>query len=164
GTTGRAKATCPAGTKVAGGGVSASRADILVEVASTAPFDGRDRNSKPENGWEGKLNNETTDTVFMRAHAICADRGDFTYHETSNRLWAHSKAKDSVGWGGGFPTGGGVFITGTDAGLEVGDTVPTDSPDSNTEPDNGWRGTANNESDSGRVLQVTAICLPRPGG
>ena len=66
------KAPCPAGTNVLGGGHynNGTFGDLI--GAHSYPYDGPDRNSKPNDGWAAQLRSLTR-TLKVRIYAICAD-------------------------------------------------------------------------------------------
>ncbi len=137
---------CPHGFKLTGGGVETD-GNFQVEVASTKPVDGPDRNSKPDDRWEGSANNGG-----MTVTAVCAKSGTYKYvHSTRKSLPDNSERHTSVNCPSGTRvTGGGVDTTGIDPGLEV----QSSSPDLQ-----GWFGAANNDNTGhNEKMQVFAIC------
>jgi hypothetical protein len=66
-----AKARCPTGTYVAGGGnyISGSTEDATMQV--TRPFDAGDRGKKPDDGWRVKAFNLRGTRTELTAYAMC---------------------------------------------------------------------------------------------
>ena len=152
--------SCPGHTKVVGGGVFTSNTDVRIEVAATEPFDGRDRNSEPDDGWVGDANNGTDSTESMTVYAVCASSGRYEYlHSSRLELADNSAGALQVPCPQGTAVvGGGLDVTGIDPGVEVADTFPIDGPDPGRTPDT-WFGQANNDnSGSTQSMTVFAIC------
>ncbi len=149
-----ARARCPAGTKVTGGGVTTdSSGTSKVTVAASEPFDGADRGSRPDDGWLASSNNGTTRSQDMAVTAICAESGHFDYrHSARKPLPNDTEASATAGCPVGTSvTGGGVDNSGTDLGAEIESTFP--------DPDEDWVGRANNDSTGqAATMQTFAIC------
>ena len=156
----QAKAKCPAGTNVVGGGVGAP-GDHGVEVGATEPSDGGDRDSKADDAWLGRESNSSSAKTRMTVTAVCATRGKFAYvRGPAKSVHNNTQVSASVSCSGSQQvTGGGVDVTGKSTDVEVADTFPRDDGDPGTKPDNGWRAGANNDG-SGRTrsMRVFAIC------
>ena len=151
-------ATCPAGTKLAGGGVFSDGGDHATEIGDSAPAG----TGAHPNAWTGTINNGSSQEIAMGVVAVCATQGH--YHvERSLRLPVdnNSQAGASVKCPAGtHVSGGGVHITGLDDALEVASSAPFDAGnDPNVTPDDGWHGVANNDGSGGTVLmQTDAVC------
>ncbi len=101
------------------------------------------------------------DTVNFKVTAVCAKRG--TYKVVSSgpkRLPDNSQVSATARCPQGAQvTSGGVRITGTDSDLEVAQSFPFDSFDPGHLPDNGWRGSANNQSTGQpQRMETFAVC------
>jgi hypothetical protein len=154
------KVSCPGGSDVVGGGVQAA-GDHGVEVGSTEPSDGGDRDSKADDAWLGRESNTSSHRTTMKVTAICAKHGTFTYisgpaslvpNDSQVSASAACPANTQV-------TGGGVDVTGNNTDIEVADSLPQDDGDLDDVPDNGWRADANNDnSGRGEHMQAFAIC------
>jgi hypothetical protein len=72
GTQRTAKANCPGGTSVTGGGVHVGGADPEVNVHSTSPFDGPDADTRRDDGWLASATNETGTDAVLLTYAVCA--------------------------------------------------------------------------------------------
>jgi hypothetical protein len=68
-----ARARCPAGTNVTGGGIDNSGIEVGAEIANTDPFDtDNDADSHPDDGWEGSAQSKNSGQAErMQAFAIC---------------------------------------------------------------------------------------------
>jgi len=156
-----AHTSCPAGTKVSGGGVALVGGDHSVEVGTSAPSDGPDANSKPDDAWSGTGNNGTDDSVNMHVIAVCAKRGVYRVVESDrtpipNNRSASAEVRCPAGT---RVTGGGVDIRGIDTGLEVNSSFPTDGGDIGFTPDDGWEGIAyNDDTGSPDRMSTFAVC------
>jgi hypothetical protein len=149
--------TCPKGTTLAGGGVSATGGDHKTEIASSAP----EGNGPRPDSWDATVNNGSTQTVSATVRAVCAERGVYKVVRTPPMplpdhgqvtAMANCPKRSHV-------SGGGVRITGLDNGLEVAGSAAFDNVDGNVTPDDGWQGTANNDSSgSSQTMQTFAIC------
>ncbi len=163
--TATATATCPAKTKVTGGGVAVSGGNVSLEVSSTRPIDNGDRDSKPDDGWFGRATNRSGGDKAMDVFAICR-KGSYAYRSNTVRLPDLTQGAGLVPCPKGTRvTGGGVGLnrpSGSDVfGIEVSGTFPFDlGTDPNPAPDDAWAGGANND-DTGDVLTMTtfAICM-----
>jgi hypothetical protein len=154
--------SCPAGTKVTGGGINTGSILPQVEVSSSEPVDDSDPGSEPDNGWLGIANNGRPGSVGMTVEAVCAKSGSFKYVQTPPASVADGGQISNVAScpKGSQVTGGGVDITGIDDGIEVAGTFPSDGGDQGFTPDDGWEGVANNDATgSPERMQVFAICL-----
>jgi hypothetical protein len=137
---------CPHGFKLTGGGVDTD-GNFQVEVASTRPDDGPDRNSKPDDRWVGSANNGG-----MTVTAVCAKAGSYKYVHSARKPLPDNSRENAVARcpAGTRVTGGGVDTTGIDAGLEV----KTSSANPRF-----WFGSANNDNTGhDEKMQVFAIC------
>ncbi len=86
---GEAFATCPAGTRVVGGGAYLSGSSLETEIKSSAPYDGvSDNDTRPDDGW-GAAGNAGPTQETLTTHAICAERRHIRY----------ASAKRVVGFG-----------------------------------------------------------------
>jgi hypothetical protein len=157
---GQAKAGCPKGTRVVGGGVGAP-GDHGVEVGASEPADGGDKDSKADDAWLGRESNSSSKRTTMKVTAVCAKRGTFAYvrgpatalpNDTQGTVSASCPGSSHV-------TGGGIDVSGKSTAIEVGDTFPSDDGDPGTVPDNGWIATGNNDgSGATKHMRAFAIC------
>ena len=147
------KARCPAGTHVTGGGIGRTGGGSNDNLLISAPYDGGDKDGKPDDGWRGRLvPTNTAQVVTLRA--ICSDALHLSYRreETTD--------SGTLALGAGCPTdsvatGGGVELTGDD-GPDLHASIPNDFGDTNTTPEDGWFARAN--ASSTRTMTVHAIC------
>jgi hypothetical protein len=156
-----AKAKCPAGTKVVGGGVSTVGGDHSVEVNSSEPADGNDADHKPDDAWFGTAGNGLGAALTMEVDAVCTSHGHYTVVVgPRTTLPNKSIATSAVACPHGTRvTGGGTEIDRPSTDLEVHDGFPIDGSDADTTRDDGWQSTAYNDG-SGSVahMKTFAIC------
>ena len=156
-----AKARCPAGTKVVGGGVSTVGGDHSVEVNSSEPADGSDSNHKPDDAWFGTANNGFGADLTMEVDAICSGHGQYTVVAGQRTTVPDGAIATSAVRcpHGTRVTGGGTDIDRPDTSLEVHDGFPIDGNDADTTRDDGWQSTVYND-DSGNTahMKTFAIC------
>jgi hypothetical protein len=152
---------CPTGTQLSGGGVEVGGDSHKNEVATTEPLDGPDAGTLPDDGWFGTGNNGLDQPVALFVFAVCASDGSFKYPHSIRRAVDDNNQVSAAVFcpAGTHVTGGGVEITGNDDGIEVADSFPVDGGDTGRVPDNGWRGTVNNDNTGGtHQMQAFAIC------
>ncbi len=156
-----AKARCPRGTHVVGGGQFVFSAPREATLVSSAPFDSGDRKRAPDDGWKSTVNNAEINPTQNRlaVWAVCSD-------------YKPRYVKDSASVGGTPPDfsertrcrngarvmGGGVRLAATyDDGAWLRSSAPFDSNDRRNKPDDGW--TAEGVVEERQVnMTVTAIC------
>ena len=93
---GVAKAACPAGTRVVGGGENIAGPAADARLNSSAPFDGSDRDTRTDDGWRVRMFNSGTSTKHLTAYALCRSE-PATYLGPSE----YPVTSDSVGLGTG---------------------------------------------------------------
>jgi hypothetical protein len=138
--------SCPAGTKVTGGGADIT-GDHRAEISSSEPADGQDANRINDDAWFAVVNNGTSIRQHMTVNAVCSTVGRYKIvssrhvrlpDNTQVAATAHCPAGSRV-------TGGGLGIRGFDNGYEVAGSFPIDGKDPDKLPDDGWTGIANND-------------------
>jgi hypothetical protein len=145
---------CPAGTVVLGGGVSHSGGGVDDEVATTAPFDGRDRDRRPDDGWIGEVNLGSTG-LTITAYAICGPFGGINYPSRAKTVRARTRGRIFVACPEGHTlVGGGVRTVGTSTRTVVAETTRD-----LTQFPNRWRGAVNNGLRKGTTFTAYAICM-----
>ncbi len=161
GDTNAAKARCPAGRKVIGGGVATHPGDHSVEVFISRPADGSDANSRLDDAWYGAAGNGTDSAVSMRVFAVCAKHGTYTVKVgPSVTVLDFDSATSTVKCPSGTRvTGGGASIDGASTDVELHDSFPIDGPDDDAFADDGWQSTMYNDlSGHTRHMRTYAIC------
>jgi len=145
---------CPRGTHVTGGGVDngAHDDDLLI----SAPYDGNDGDSKPDDGWLGEVV-PTHTAQITTVRAICA-KGKLTY-ESGDETGTGNPDAGATCPTNAVVTGGGASISGG-AGATLFRSQPSDVGDANTTPEDGWYGLAH--TISSRTLTIYAICRKVP--
>jgi hypothetical protein len=68
---GSVKAKCPAGTRVASGGAGLDGAASKSYLNSSYPLDGRDGDSKPDDGWKARAFNASSSRAHLRVSVQC---------------------------------------------------------------------------------------------
>jgi len=156
---GSAFVNCPSGTSVVGGGVSTSGTGNDDVVASSAPIDGPDADSKPDDGWNGYVANGEGGTETETTWAVCAMSGTYRYISATATLGTRVARKVSCPAGTSV-TGGGVHVTDASSSpfLRVNTSEPLDGPDGDAKRDDGWMASASNRGDPTQTMTVYAIC------
>ncbi len=153
---GVAEAACPdSHPHLTGGGVriTGDNSNFDLEVGSTNPETGVGSDK-----WLGEANNSSGSAAQMTTTAICA-KGRFRYPDGSKSIPPGDQASKRVHCPSGTKViGGGVSTEGDSPKVEVASTEPFDGSDANSTPDDGWLGSANNGTKSGKTMNVTAIC------
>ena len=120
------KAPCPKGTHVLDGGAFTTGGSSEDEVAESAPYDGRDSNHRPEDGWLGSVNAGAEQAMTV-TYAICSDSIGAVYRRQVVGL-----STDSAGGpecpAGTNPIGGGVAIAGKSTDLPLVSSFPGQTP------------------------------------
>jgi hypothetical protein len=152
---GTAEARCPSGhPHVTGGGVriTGDNNGLELEVASTNP------EGDPPDAWLGEANNGSGSDAEMTTMAICG-KGRFKYPVNSKNIIPGGQATTRVACPSGTKlTGGGVATEGNSPKVEVAASRPFDGSDGNSTTDDGWLGSANNGTNSAKVISVFAVC------
>lgn len=141
---------CPRGTHVTGGGVDNGGHDD--DLLISAPYDGNDGNTQPDDGWLGHVV-PTNTAQITTVRATCAT-GKLTYESDSETGTGNIDTGDTCP-ANAVVTGGGASITGG-AGAYLYASQPTDVGDTNTTPEDGWYGLAH--TTNSRTLTIYAIC------
>ncbi|MFN8621850.1 MAG: hypothetical protein U0869_14050 [Chloroflexota bacterium] len=146
---------CPTDFPTAtGGGVQIEGIDpeMDLEVHGSGPSD---------TGWSVAGNNNTGLEATMTVHAICA-RGPITVRTKAVSIKPNGAGATIVGCRAGTSaTGGGAAIIGGTHSDEVTSSEPTDGPDADRDPDDGWYGSAGNGSGQATKLRVWVVCAGR---
>jgi hypothetical protein len=151
---------CPRGSSVTGGGVFIAGTATSIVVSTTAPFDGKDGDRRPDDGWLGRANNGSALPEDMTTYAICSKNGRFDYAHGSSKLGSKGEAlaqarcpkNDSV-------VGGGAGISKGGLPTQLTYTQPYDGPDADSDPDDGWVSDATNHgAKGGHTLTSWAVC------
>jgi hypothetical protein len=66
-----AKAQCPAGTRVVGGGAFVTGDVTFAQLKATRPFDSGDSGDKPDDGWLARATNIGSEPLKVTATALC---------------------------------------------------------------------------------------------
>lgn len=151
-----AKARCPKGTSVTGGGLTSDSNEEF--ILASAPYDGNDADPKPDDGWRTSVvTGIGQPDRQLRAHAFCSSRFTLAYRrDTDTDVTLDGSALADCP-GRAAITGGGIAISGG-AGAFVNTSAPVDDAGAEDEvPDDAWQGSAGVTTGSRRV-DVYAIC------
>jgi hypothetical protein len=143
------RTTCPKGTRVTGGGPVPT---FGVRIVSSHPFDGRDRDRVPDDGWAARARNLMSfrGAVFVDANCLATKRGATRLRyrtSTSHSVYCPDDA---------HLTGGGIKHRASDSSVAwMNTSAPIDGTgDVDDIPDDFWYGRV---PDYPRT--VYAICL-----
>ena len=155
-----AKVPCPDGRHVLGGGIFIATSESFVN--STYPYDGADRDRKPDDGWAGRVLDTIGGFGGMEAYAICKGGPLPTYRKAAA---SGVEENSAAGPKARCPraehvSGGGVRISGPGNRGAVTGTMPLDRGDAGNAPDDAWRGSGLNLSGTPKRVTAFAICLP----
>ena len=149
-----AKAKCPRGTSVLGGGVRAETTPEL--MLASAPFDSKDPGLKPDDGWTVRLENgQGINDIF--AIAICSKKLKPHYATNSTPTGSGELVRTAACDQDEAVVGGGGAVTG-DADAYLNATHPADISDADTTPSDGWRSVAYVDAGA-QALTSYAICV-----
>ncbi len=116
-----ASVKCPKGQHVFGGGVSAHASSVV--LVASFPFDGKDRDKRPDDGWRVRVDNRDAATTAHVA-AVCAARQP-TYRTQSFKAVPGDQSTSSALCGHGrHVTGGGVDYAPPAGDGLIADTFP----------------------------------------
>jgi hypothetical protein len=127
-------------------------------MTSTAPADGRDRDTKKDDAWLGFTNNDTTKDEPRRVNVICSS--DASIESRSKAKFVphgdtHWRVKCPAGT---HVAGGGVDASRHEQNVFVRSSKPVDGADAGDAPDDGWLGEVTNNRDEPVKAVVWAIC------
>jgi hypothetical protein len=172
-TQGTVSAPCPNGQPVVGGGVASTGGSVSrMWVHSSAPYDGSDADSAPDDGWRASVANVSSDDPFahnVTAYAICDKTrrlSAYGYMKKTVPLAENAQARTDVlcAASSQVVVGGGVAATGNyDDKVFVNTSRPLDAGDVDPAADDGWRAAVDNSegivSDhTANAVTVYAIC------
>jgi hypothetical protein len=146
------KLACPKGMHVLSGGGYTTGSSLDDQLAQSAPFDGRDDNKTPDDGWLASVNAGLQDQK-MKTFATCSDKLAVAYKHHSSNLTAAGPESLVLCPTGKIPMGGGVTVDGH----------PLDTPMAASTPGSaGWYSWT--RSPNGNVGVVYAVCARRGSG
>jgi hypothetical protein len=148
------KAKCPDGYRVIGGGIHS----VDPIVTATAPFDGKDDDSKPDDGWKATAVNNHALEQELKAQAVCRKSGTWqlAYKSTGVGAAGNTTAHGGVLCVEGTVVGGGASIKGPNGDVRLQESYPNDSGGTDT-PD-GWSAGLTNLGADPASGAVHAIC------
>jgi hypothetical protein len=140
------KLACPKGMHVISGGGYTTGCSLDDQLAQSAPFDGRDDNRTPDDGWLAPVNAGLQDRK-MKTFATCSDKLAVVYKHRSSNLTGVGPESFVQCPTGKIPVGGGVTVDGR----------PPDTPMAASTPGSeGWYSWT--RSPNGNVGVVYAVC------
>jgi hypothetical protein len=154
-----AKAMCPGGRHVTGGGVHSSKHIMQMLVLSSFPVDGPDGDSIHDDGWKAKVDNITHSSLndTIEVFAICS-QGSNVYRQRRFKSPQDLQTKGTAPCPAGrHVSGGGVRTRARYDVQRAHSLFPVDNGDSGSAPDDGWGAVENTLSPS-RRFTVFAIC------
>jgi hypothetical protein len=135
---------------VLGGGVQTSGTSLADEIATTAPFDARDRDRRPSDGWIGEVNSGPT-AQTMTTYAVCAPFGGMSYPARSKDVRPGTRSTAVAQCPRSHRgIGGGVRTIGTSTRTVVAESARRLG---------GWRGAVNNHLAKRSRFTTYAICI-----
>lgn len=159
-TTRTGRRRCPAAATVISGGVYLTGGGLGAEVASMGPFDGRDPDRRPDDGFQASASGDREGAQTATVYAICSSNSEVRYVSQERALPKRSLAKATARCPGiTSASGGGATVSKPNLKIELSASRPFDSDDPDSAPSNGWSGGAANGTRKPRRLTVTAICV-----
>lgn len=143
------KLRCPAGTRVSGGGAYTTGSGLEDEVSDSYPFDGKDADTKPDDGWKGAVNGGSASQ--MRAWAICTNAVRLTYRSAPVQPVSFGGQVTVPCGAGQRPVGGGIGVPGKALTSPLKGTVLSSFP-------MGWQSSVINMTSPAPTAY--AICTP----
>jgi hypothetical protein len=148
-----AKARCPDGYRVIGGGLQSANPVVL----ATAPFDAGDPDSKPDDGWRIRATNASAQPQELIAHAVCRAAGawQLSYRSVSESVSGGTTDGTTRSCpAGAAVTGGGVRIDAGPGAARLFEMFPAGG----APPQQAWFGAITNLSMGSISATVHAIC------
>jgi hypothetical protein len=145
---------CPKGTRVTGGGAFLESANG--RIRASGPADGPDGDAAHDDGWLGAVNVQVPDvgSEQVTVYAICSKSPKGLKYVSESTI---DGAPVSVECPAAHKVvGGGSSIESNGESTYVADSIPVDTDDANSKPDNGWGISA--VGALGETVVVHAIC------
>ena len=158
-----AKAACPAGTHVIGGGARPFDSELNVPyefwLNRTAAYDGPDPDGTPDDGWIGRGFNWQGGSKRLVVSAICF-AGEVRYATKSVSGLPRKGMTTQVPCPAGtHVAGGGASLSGNAERARLHTSYPYDSGDADQQRDDGWLARAYNSGGGTKTLTVQAMCV-----
>ena len=150
GSTKTVSAKCPRGTHVLGGGGESGGGFGDTFISSSFPFDGRDRDSKPDDGWKA-THSSFDDVRELYADAVCGSQMP-VYRKEEFEAAPEDRLQVAIDCGGGP-----AIIHGGLRGAASVQPVASYPFDGSGNQDS-WQLTADNVSEKPRSVKGYAIC------
>ena len=154
-----ARAECPAGENVYGGGYLAGPNYGTTNTRSSRPFDNDDPDKDRDDGWEATTFNFAPAPTETLVYAECGPKGSTTRVKTSGIGKNSQKAVWQACSAGERVTGGGAYTAGGNGRNWISSTSPEDaSTDQDDLPDDRWQGYLENDTGKRREIKAYAVC------
>jgi hypothetical protein len=151
------KAACKPGFEVTGGGLQSANPRVL----ASAPYDGGDKDKKPDDGWKATALNDDPSARDLLAYASCRKAGtwDLQYLKTKQQaIGSDASAASTDVCTDGVVTGGGASIVGTTGLTRLHESYPADFGDADETPADAWTSSLRNGSGAATSGTFYAIC------
>ena len=154
-----ARAECPTGENVYGGGYLAGPNYGTTNTRSSRPYDNHDPDKDRDDGWEATTFNFAPAPTETLVYAECGPKGSTTRVRTG-AIGPHSqKSVRKACPAGDRVTGGGAHTAGVNGNNWISSTSPQDtSTDQDTLPDDRWEGYLDNDTGKQREIKAYAVC------
>jgi hypothetical protein len=157
-----ANVACPAGKHVVGGATTVggtSGFTVQFWLNGTVPFDGADADHDPDDGWKGRGFNRFGSNKRLVVFGICSG-GTVRYAGNHRTVSAGTGGLARAACPAGtHVAGGGGTLSGPAGQAYLSWSVPYDSGDPGTNPDDGWEVRAYNQGGAPKTLSVNATCV-----
>jgi hypothetical protein len=154
------RASCPKRWRVVSGGVEIEGGVRGGNVVASYPFDNRDRNRIPDDGWVGITNNKSALSTVMRTFAVCVKTAGYVYNSSATTISGAALTLTSAGCPADMEViGGGASVSGKSPYIELVYSTPTDT-DGDDVRNNGWGVGVRNRSGAEQTIIRHAICAP----
>lgn len=141
---------------VSGGALIAPSASF---INSSYPFDGGDKDKRPDDGWKVRVYDTGGGNGGFNLNAICVKQ-PVSYSSTRGKFKAHKQVKRQLACAhAGHAVGAGVKISGKAKQARSIAGYPYDGPDPDQSFDDGFKTAAVNLAGSKKTVSSTLICL-----
>jgi hypothetical protein len=117
------KLPCPQGMHVLSGGGYSTGGSLGDQLAESAPYDGHDHGSRPDDGWLASFNSLTLSGRRMLTFATCSDSIRATYRHHASNLTAFGTESVVECPDGTHAVGGGLTVAGDATDAPMGASV-----------------------------------------
>lgn len=125
---GSRKLACPREMQVVSGGAFTGGSSLEDEVADSAPYDGKDDDKKPDDGWKASIN-AGAGSVEFQTWAICSDTLKLTYRSRPSEDALQGEFGTPPCPVGTLAVGGGMEVKGRSIDTPLKGSRPTQTGD-----------------------------------